>query len=398
MSTRPLQRPRPLYVTCDHGVEDLLATELKKLGADEVMTSHRGVHCMGHEMIIWRINLCSRLANRVLIPLTEFMATDKDSLYTQVKKIRWDWWITPQHTIAVDASSVDSQLQHTHFIAQVTKDAIVDAMRDRFQIRPNVDTQQADLPVNIHIIDNLCTVSLDSSGMRLHKRGYRTQAGEAPLKETLASFLNHRAQWRPHEAIVDLTCGSGTILIEAALRGCVKVLGQQRANQQGFAFQKWLSHAPHKFEQWLASIPTASPHPLYLWGSDRDGKQIQYAKNNAKNAEVEPICQWLKADLNNAAPQAAAWVKKVRPTTDTGRIGIVLMNPPYGVRLSQQEELRSFYYDLGQALKTYFVGYEAWILVAKQAPWKNIGLKVKQKIPIRNGKLDCWLLHYELYK
>ena len=183
MSARPLQRPRPLYITCDHAAEDLLALELQRLGANSIQVHHRGVHCMGHEEIIWRINLFSRLANRVLIPIAEFPAFDREALYTQLKKIRWDWWITPQHTLAVDASSVNSQLQHTHFIAQVAKDAIVDAMRERVQSRPSVDVNQPDLPVNIHLSEDYCTVSLDSSGDRLHRRGYRTQGGQAPIKD-----------------------------------------------------------------------------------------------------------------------------------------------------------------------------------------------------------------------
>lgn len=402
MSPRPLGRPRPLYITCDAGGEEQLAIELSKLRCDGIEPSHRGVQVWGTEETLWRINLFSRLANRVLIPLAEFEASSREELYQGCKRIRWDWWVHTSQTIAVDASSHQSEMQHTHFIAQVVKDGVVDSMRDRFGERPSVDAANPDLPINARISDNMCTISLDASGTRLHRRGYRTEGGLAPLKETLASLLNHLSGWRPHEPMIDLTCGSGTILIEAALRASMKPLGIARLEEEGFAFQRWRSHAPQRFDSWRESLPTPPAFPAHFWGSDLDRKQMGKARQNMERVGFDLPIHWELGSIEEASPRAAEWLLKLEldESLDRGRDrrAMLIMNVPYGHRLDldAQEEgsARAFFRDLGRQLKTHFSGCEAWLLVGTGSPWREIGLKPSAQIELRNGSIPVKFVQF----
>lgn len=399
MSPRPLGRPRPLYATCDAGGEEALAQELVKLKCEEVSPAHRGVFFWGGEETLWRVNIYSRLANRILIPLAEFPAGDRKALYEACKKIRWDWWVHSSQTIAVDASSHKSAMQHTHFIAQVVKDAVVDSMRERFEERPSVDTQNPDLPINARISENLCTISLDASGARLHRRSYRLDGGPAPIKETLASLLNHLIAWRPNEPMIDLTCGSGTILIEAALRAQMKAVNAQRLSQEGFAFQRWRSHAKLKFESWLSKAPQSKSFPAHFWGSDINRRQIARAIDNTANASLpNGLIHWQRADLNEGAVLAKQWLDNLNLDDNRKRKAVLLMNLPYGERLKNEDQVMvKLFRDLGAQLKELFSGCEAWLLVSDDSPWREIGLKPKAQIALRNGAISVKLVQFELY-
>ena len=398
MSPRPLSRPRPLYATCDRGVESILAHELTRLGAQHVEAHHRGVHFWGHEEVLWRVNLFTRTANRFLIPLSTFEAQDKKGLYAGSKNVRWDWWLHASQTIAVDASSHRSDLTHTHYIAQVVKDGVVDAFRDRFEMRPNVDADDPDLPINARLVENVCTLNLDASGHRLHKRGYRLDGGKAPIKETLAAALTHCLQWKPHEPLIDLTCGSGTLVIEAALRARMIPSGLKRAESNGFAFQKWRSHSESKFQEWLTKCPSPSPFEPLLWGSDISPHQVQRAQQNSQRAGVHEWCEWRALALSDAGPHVQEWLASKQESlpssnssTSSTRKGVLLMNPPYGHRLNQDEELTHFFTECGQALKKDFQGFEAWMIIADDAPWKAMRMKPSQRLPFRNGSIPCHL-------
>ena len=407
MSQRPLSRPRPLYATCDHGVESILAHELTRLGAQNVEPHHRGVHFWGNEEVIWRTNLFTRTANRILLPLTTFEASDQKELYAGSKKVRWDWWLHTSQTMAVDASSHKSDLSHTHYIAQVVKDGVVDAFRDRFEQRPNVDIEDPDLPINARLVENLCTLNLDTSGHRLHKRGYRLDGGSAPIKETLAAALTHCAQWKPYEPLVDLTCGSGTLIIEAALRARFVPAGLHRAQHEGFAFQRWRSHAPSKFTHWLEQRPRPAPFTPLLWGSDLNRRQIQRAVQNSQRAEVAEWCQWHSLGINDVGPAVQEWLReemsKQKESDNTrydalsNRKGILLMNPPYGHRLNQDGELYEFFARCGEVLKESFKGFEAWMIIADDAPWKALKMKPNQRLPFRNGSIDCHVYCFPIH-
>ena len=399
MNQRMLKRPRPLYASCDHGSEALLTAELNRLGAEHVESGHRGVHFWGAEEVIWRVNLFSRFANRVLIPLCEFDASTRESLYAGAQSVRWDWWIRAEQTIAVDASAHESTLEHTHFISQVVKDAIADCFRDRYSVRPSVDTQTPDLPVNARISNNVCTLSLDASGARLHRRGYRIEQGIAPLKETLACSLSAHANWRPNEPLIDLTCGSGTILIEAAQRAAMVPAGWSRVTKGDFAFMSWLSHNEKRFEQFLKGVPRPQAYTPNLFGADIDAIQIQRAQRNADRADVGDLIHWVTGDFKDTCAQAAQWLADIESTTEIpndGRRGIIVMNPPYGERLEDRDSLVRFYRDLGQAVKKDLHGLELWLFVGTQSPWKEIGLKPSQRIHLRNGSIPCLLLKIPL--
>ena len=400
MSPRPLGRPRPLYATCDAGGEQSLANELVKLKCEQVSPAHRGVYFWGGEEVLWRVNIYSRLANRVLIPLVEFSAKDRHSLYEACKEVRWDWWVHTSQTISVDASSHKSELQHTHFIAQVVKDAVVDSLRDRFEDRPSVDTQNPDLPINARLSEDVCTISLDASGARLHRRGYRIDGGPAPLKETLASLLNHLIQWRPHEPMIDLTCGSGTILIEAALRAMMVPPNKKRIESEGFAFQKWRSHAHSRFETWLNMTPNPKSFTAHFWGSDLNHQQITRAKANASKAGLDPnLIQWQQGDFNQSAAQASQWLNDLGHSIKSGqRRAVLLMNLPYGERLKNNpSQTVQFYRELGGQFKQFFKDCEAWLLVSDESPWREVGLKPAMKIPLRNGGISVKLVQFKLY-
>ena len=404
MSPRTLGRPRPLYATCDAGGEEALATELRKLRCQEVEPAHRGVYFWGGEEEVWKVNLYSRLANRVLLPLSSFPAEDRHALYDACKKIRWDWWVHTSQTIAVDASSHRSMMNHTHFIAQVVKDAVVDSMRERFDERPSVDAKQPDLPINARISDNICTISLDTSGARLHRRSYRQDGGIAPMKETLASLLNHLIAWRPHEPIIDLTCGSGTILLEAALRAQMIPVGSLRLEADGFAFQAWRSHSQTKFDTWWTNRPQSKPFAAHFWGSDISRKQISRAQANASRAGVAEHIHFTVGEFNQSAQEAAQWLEN-RLNSDLPQKGqkarkaVLLMNLPYGERLeSHPEEAVKLFRDLGQQLKAHFQGCEAWLLVADDSPWREVGLKPKKQIQLKNGGIPVRLVQFPLYR
>jgi putative N6-adenine-specific DNA methylase len=400
------------------------------LGITEVEPAYLGVYATLSEEQLWRVNTYARLANRVLIPIAEFMASTRGELYEGVKRVRWDWWVHTSQTISVDASSAMSELSHTHFIAQVVKDGVVDQLRERFEERPSVDTRSPDLPINARLHENLCTLSLDASGARLHRRGYRQEAGEAPLKETLASLLNHLAGWRPHEPLIDLTCGSGTLIIEAALRGARRPPNFKRAEAslkphealaqledfgpEPFAFSRWLSHTPLRFSEWLERAPRPEPLPIHVWGSDMSKRQVARARRNAERAGVSELCVWREGDFRVVAPEASAWAREVVASRRasakeaqkegqkegqqaTERLGVLLMNPPYGERLGDKKELVRFYRDLGATLKEHFKGFEAWMIVEEGSPWKEVGLKPASRLPLKNGALSCLLVQLPLY-
>jgi putative N6-adenine-specific DNA methylase len=399
MTLMTLSRLRPLYAPCDHGLETLLASELSALGASDVEIKHRGVAFTGNEQIIWRANLYSRYANRILIPLAEFEAIDKKKLYQGAKRISWDLWITAQQTILVDASSYQSEMHHTVFISQVVKDAVCDYFRDRVEERPNVQKEMPDLPINVHLANNQCTISLDSSGERLHKRVYRQDGGLAPMKETLAAALLKMAGWKPGEPLIDLFCGSGTFLIEGALASQRKPISYLRLNTVGFAFEKWISHSPQRFNRWIAELPKNPPIDGFFWGSDLNTKQLQCAKDNGQRAQVNHMIHWEEGDFEvmaqNCHTQLDQWYQTHQSTTD--RKGLIILNLPYGQRLKEIEELKLMFRRLTKTLKTHFSGFDLLVFVAQETPYQEIGFKAQERIYLRNGAIDCVALKYQLY-
>lgn len=384
MSRRPTppSRPRPLYVTCDHGLEGVLADELTAAGATEVKAGHRGVTCLGDRRTMWRINLTSRVANRVLLPIAEFPARDRDQLYAGVKRINWPDWMEVRQTLAVDATSHESGMVHTGFVAQCVKDAVCDRFRLKGGRRPSVDRRSPDVRINVHLDRDHCTLSLDSSGERLHRRGYRTEAGEAPLRETLAAGILKLSGWDPRRPLVDPMCGAGTFLIEAALIARDIAPGLLRVGNIGFGFERWMDHDPVGFAAVTADVRARvrpkAPAPIV--GGDVDLDVLRAAAENAQRAGVAADITVQVVELDALEPPRGP--------------GTVVVNPPYGERL-QPDDLPALYKRLGHTLKTRYTGWTAWVLVAEKTP-AHIGLRADKKLTLRNGPIPCELRAYPL--
>lgn len=369
------------FATTAKGVEDILASELTALGMSDVIVERGGVRFSGSMSDCWRANLWLRTASRVLMPVAEFPCAAPEDLYDGVRTVPWHQWLTPDMTMAVDCSLRDSDMTHSGFVALKTKDAVVDAIRDRCGSRPNVDTKDPDLRVNVHLVKNLCTVSLDTSGVSLDKRGYRLERTEAPLRETLAAALVMLTGWDGSVPLVDPMCGSGTILIEAALIAARRAPGLNR----GFGFQRWygFDDAPWKGLLDEARQQVLVELPARLWGGDVDSKALSTSRYNAERAGVAGFMSFSRGDIRDFSPPPGP--------------GVLICNPPYGERLGDVERLKGLYREIGDMLKQRCNGWTAWILTGNPELAKSVGLKASRRIVLFNGPIECRLLKYEMY-
>ncbi|MDD2814161.1 MAG: bifunctional 23S rRNA (guanine(2069)-N(7))-methyltransferase RlmK/23S rRNA (guanine(2445)-N(2))-methyltransferase RlmL [Thiotrichaceae bacterium] len=378
-----------LFITAPKGLEPLLADELIELGLNEVRPTRAGVSCQGTLAQAYRICLWSRIANRVLLPLTSFPApTDRD-LYAGIAKIEWEEHLSKQGCFAVEFTSLHSAMKHTHYGALKVKDAIVDQFRERYQIRPDVVLEQPDIRINVHLREDVASVSLDLSGESLHKRGYRTEGVLAPLKENLAAAILRKAGWDKIAAaggsLLDPMCGSGTFLVEAALIAADIAPGLER---DYFGFTHWKQHQP---EVWAELIKEARERraaglaklPL-IQGYDSDISAVRIATGNIQRAGFANKIHVEHRALAQFAPN---------PEHKTG---LVIVNPPYGERLGVTEELRHLYGCLGDRLKNHFADWEAAVLVSHADLGKCIGIRAHRMFSFYNGALECKLLRFHL--
>ncbi|MCA9545471.1 MAG: RNA methyltransferase [Myxococcales bacterium] len=386
MSRTAPHRPRPCFASCDGGAERHLAAELEALGLASVHPAHRGVHFEADRVGLWRVNLHSRLANRVLMPIAEFPAASKEALYGGVRRVSWEQWFDLHRTFAVEAQGTQGRLTHTGHSALVVKDAIADRMRELRGRRPNVDRRRPEVVIHVRLSEGRAVLSLDASGARLHRRGYRREAGEAPLKETLAAGLIARSGWQPGQPFMDPMCGSGTLVIEAALQAAGRAPGLVRLGLgERFACQHWADHDGAAFEATVAEVRGAAKiTPTLIVGSDVDPRMVAMARRNAERAGVADLIRFEVRDLvDTEAPAPGP--------------GVLVSNPPYGERLGEVEALRTLYDKLGSVLKHRFSGWTAWILAGEKAPLKAIGLKPETREPLRNGPIRCELASYSLW-
>lgn len=364
------------------GFEDLLAEELKTFGATNILKVTRAVTFEGDDQIMYKANLWSRVALRILKPIKIFPAGSEQELYDEVKKIDWSEYLTVNETIAVDGVISNSTLTHSLYIALKTKDAIVDQFREKTGKRPSVDTTHPKIRVNIHISKDVATISLDSSGDSLHKRGYRNQTGEAPVNETLAAGMVMTSGWDRESALIDFMCGSGTILIEAAMMAKNIAPGIFRNE---FGFERWNDFNSELWEQVRDEALTAELKKIDfpIIGIEKSSDILKMAKQNVSNAKL----------ADNIRLQAMSFEDFV-PDFDKGT---VIINPPYGGRLTD-DDLFLLYKNIGDQLKKKYKGFSAWILTANKEAAKNIGLKPSRKIELYNGSLECRFLKFELYE
>lgn len=375
------------HATCDAGLESVLEAELLALDAEILTQTKRGITFKGPWELMWAANLECRVANRILLQLARFRAKDRDELYSAVRELPWEDYMTPEQTLAADTRTFESKLRQPQYVNQVVKDAICDRFRQRVRKRPSVDRHNPDVPISVHLVNNLCTISLDSSGERLHRRGYRIATGLAPIRETVAAGLLALAEWNGETPLIDPMCGAGTIAIEAALKARKIAPGLLRLgdNRPGFAFARWPAHDQDGFLAFAERLRTrqlpASPVPIRA--SDIDKQVIKKARHNAERAGVSE-------DLNLSARNMA----DVYASSATGTI---ITNPPYGVRLGERADVEALYQLLGNTLKHNFHGNTAWVVVGDKVLGGKIGLRPSRRLPVRNGSLDCKLYRFDLY-
>lgn len=362
------------------GLEDVLAEELTELGANNIEIGKRMVSFTGDLAVMYRANVCCRTALRILRPVYSFKARDTDDIYKKVKAMNWAEHLTQNSTFAIDAVTFSDVFNHSKFVAYRVKDAIVDYFMQRTGKRPSVDTDNPDLLINFHIAQNTCTLSFDSSGESLHKRGYRVEQTEAPLNEVLAAGMILKTHWRGETVFIDPMCGSGTLLIEAALIATNTPPGIYR---KGFAFEKWKNFNKDLFETIYNDDSKERVFNIKIYGSDVSADAIEIARRNIKSAGMSKFI-----DL------------KVMPfegyKTAPASQGLLLTNPPYGERL-KPESLDVLYGMIGERLKHVFPGFQAWILSCRRDCFNKIGLKHTKRIALKNGSLECDFRCYDIF-
>ncbi|MEL6221819.1 MAG: class I SAM-dependent RNA methyltransferase [Cyanobacteria bacterium J06627_8] len=370
------------FATVARGLEDIAADELRQLGASEVEPSFTGVSFTGDRPLLYHVNLWARIPFRILMQIHHCSARTAQQLYDGIQTLDWSRYITPEQTFAVRATGKNEQLNHSHYTALQVKNAIVDQQRQQFQERSDINLEQPDLTIAVHIQGDRCVVNLDSSGGSLHRRGYRPAVGLAPLKETLAAALIDMTDWTPDLAFYDPLCGSGTLPIEASLKALNIAPGMFR---EQFAFEKWPNFDGSRWEQMLSEAE-AHQHPELtapIMGGDRHFEALEQARFNAYQCGVSDQIQLLQQDIDEAYPPAEH--------------GVLLCNPPYGERIGHAEDLGAFYKQMGDIFKQRFKGWTAYVLCGNLALTKRIGLRPARRIVVYNGSIECRLLKYELY-
>lgn len=364
------------------GLEEVLAEELRGLGAERVTPGRRMVSFEGTLETLYRANLQCRTALRILKPFYKFRAKDADSLYELVKEYDWDTLIAVDGTFAIDTVSNSEEFRHSRFVTYKVKDAIVDWFRDHDPEgrRPGVRLQDADVLINVHISGTEVTLSLDSSGESLHKRGYRVAQTEAPINEVLAAGIILLSGWRGDSDLVDPMCGSGTFLIEAALIAANIYPGIYR---RGFAFERWADFDAELLDSLYNDDSQERPFEYKIYGADISPKAVAIAERNIKSAGVGRYITLERRSI-------AAWEEAPAPE------GVVVTNPPYGERLTSPD-LDGLYNLIGQKLKRVFHGWTAWIIGYHDDQFAHIGMAPSQKIPLYNGSLECSLREYQIF-
>lgn len=362
-----------------YGLEEVLEQELHQLGIAETERLNRAVKINGSLDDLYRCNLMLRTALSVLSPIAGFYAHHENQLYKRVQRINWEDYLSLHQTFAINSTTNSQLFTHSKFAALKTKDAIVDQFRDKYGERPSIDTRNPDVLIDLHISDKLVTLSLDSSGTTLDRRGYRTERTEAPLNEVLAAGLLALSGWTPGKPLLDPMCGSGTIAIEAAM----KAAGMPPGLNRHFAFENWRNFDEEKWRKTKEAVKiNPAPETPVIVARDADPHALRLARSNARRAGVE---EWICFENANFFSSAA-------PTPGCH----VVMNPPYGQRL-QPGSMVDFYQKIGDSLKSNYQGSEAWIISSNLKDLKFVGLRPSRKIKLFNGSLECRFQKYELY-
>ena len=361
------------------GLEPVLAKELAQLGANDVQIGRRMVSFKGDKELLYRANFQLHTAIRILKPIKHFRALSADDVYEGVKDIDWSEFIALDKTFSVDSVVFSEEFRHSKFVAYKVKDAIVDQFRERTGKRPNISITNPDIRLHIHIAEDQCTLCLDSSGESLHRRGYRQESVEAPLNEVLAAGMIMMTGWQGETDFIDPMCGSGTLLIEAALIARNMAPGLFRKE---FAFEKWPDFDADLFDKIYNDDSQEREFNHHIYGYDVDIKAVNTARLNAKAAGLTSDITVTEQDFKNfTKPQNKS---------------IIVTNPPYGERISTPDLLGT-YKMIGERLKHEFTGNDAWILSYREECFDQIGLKPSIKIPVYNGSLECEFRKYQMF-
>ena len=369
------------FATCARGLEKTLADELRELRADDVEVGRGGVHFRGDLALLYRANLWLRTAIRVLWPILTAPVHSTDDLYAAVQTIDWTIYMTPEHTLAVDCNVRDSSITHSKFAALRVKDAICDQFVEKCGKRPSVDTETPMVGLNLHIYQDEATLSLESSGESLHKRGYRPILTKAPLNEALAAGLILLTGWRGNVPLVDPMCGSGTFCIEAAWIALHRPPGLTRRR---FGFMGWMNYDVGLWttlrDEARRQVLKQTPQPIL--GSDVRRDAMHFSQENAKAAGIGHLLHFALRDVDAFKPP-------------DGPPGIVTCNPPYGERIGEEKDLIPLYRRLGEIFRERCPGWQLWVFTGNAFLARQIGMKAAQVFDLFNGKIPCRLLRYD---
>ncbi|MBQ9603410.1 MAG: RNA methyltransferase [Paludibacteraceae bacterium] len=380
----------PMLAKTFKGLEQVLAQELIELGANDVLIERRAVSFKGDKALLYRANLCLRTAIRVLVPIKEERlrlqkgVKPEDQVYEIAKSIDWSRFMTADTSFAIDATVYSELFRNSLFVTYRVKDAIVDFWKGITGKRPNVNTENPDLRVNLHVGNDHVTISLDSSGESLHKRGYRVANTEAPINEALAAGMLLLAGWKGQSDFYDPMCGSGTLPIEAALIARNIAPGVFR---KAFAFEKWPDFDADLWSDIYNDDSQEREFDHKIYGSDASFFAIQQATKNVKAAGVGRDIELKQVRMEELRGESQ----------ESKANALVMINPPYGERLASNKDMEDLYGKIGSALKHHFTGATAWIISSNEAAMKCIGLKPSKKLRLLNGELDCQFNRYDLF-
>lgn len=361
------------------GLEEVLATELVNLGANNVEMQRRAVSFTGDKALMYKANLHLRTASRILKPIVHFKASNPDEVYEELKKVNWTDYMSIESTFAIDATIYSEEFRHSKFVAYKVKDAIVDWFREKTGDRPSVRLDNPNLMFNIHIAENRCTLSLDSSGESLHKRGYRISQNEAPLNEALAAGMLLMAGWNGQTNFVDPMCGSGTLLIEAGLIALNIPPGIYRSS---FGFEKWNDFDSELFDDIYNDDSAEKPFNFKIYGSDISLRAIKISEQNVKSSGIGKYIQLETKSIKDLQPEVENC--------------LMVTNPPYGERITS-DDIYGLYATLGTTMKHKFAGNACWVISSHEECLDKIGLKPTERIKLLNGTLDCWFNRYDIF-
>ncbi|MCU4164741.1 THUMP domain-containing class I SAM-dependent RNA methyltransferase [Carboxylicivirga caseinilyticus] len=370
-----------LLIKTFHGLEGVLAEELKGLGASDVKELKRAVSCTGDKELMYKANLHLRTALRVLVPIANFTATSEDELYNEIKKLDWSEYMSTKSTFAIDAVAFSEIFKHSKFLALKTKDAIVDQFRDKTGIRPSVKVEDPDLQINVHVAKDQFTISLDSSGESLHRRGYRDPNHKAPLNEVLAAGMLKIAKWHKEIPLIDPMCGTGTILMEAAMMACNMPPAFKRKK---IGFMNWADFDKILWNKIYTEAENQIHFPrVKIVGGDNNPQAVDIAKKTSLDFRLNRMISIVRSDMKEHMPHAPR--------------GMMITNPPYGERL-KKDDLNGFYKSIGSHLKKNYHNWQAWMITSNTEALKHVGLRPQHKHTLFNGPLECKFVGYDMFE